>query len=222
MEITFNGCDEQECASLSRQSQNLSTVPEGYEYKQSTTQAFYFIEDIENIKIGDWILSFNGDEVIGARQWTGSVIDVAAMGNDGSGYTKGYLEVGEIPSFKILREGELINLEGDVPAFENNQLFMVSNLTEAVSLPESFILNRAYPNPFNPTTTLNFALPVETNVLLEVYDINGRLIKTLIKSDMEAGYHSVIWNADQHSSGMYFVKMIAGEYMNTQKLMLVK
>jgi len=80
MEITFNGCDEQECASLSRKSQNLSTVPEGFDYSQSTQQAFYFLESIENIEVGDWILSFNGDEVIGARQWMGDIIDVPAMG----------------------------------------------------------------------------------------------------------------------------------------------
>ena len=222
MEITFNGCDEQECASLSRQSQNLSTVPEGYEYKQSTTQAFYFIEDIENIEIGDWILSYNGDEVIGARQWTGSFIDIPAMGNDGSDYTKGYMETGEVPSFKILRNGELIDLEGDIPAFENNQLYMVSSLTEAIPLPETFSLDRAYPNPFNPTTTLRFAIPVDSEVSLSVYNLQGREVTTLIDANMDAGYHSVVWNADSHASGMYFVKMVAGEFVNTQKLMLVK
>jgi len=147
---------------------------------------------------------------------------VPAMGDDGSDYTKGYIEVGSVPSFKILRGDELINLEGDIPAFENNQLYMVSSLTEAVALPESFSLDRAYPNPFNPTTTLSFALPVTSNVLLEVYDINGRLINELIKGNMDAGYHSVIWNADNNASGVYFVKMVAGDFVNTQKLMLVK
>jgi len=53
-------------------------------FNQSTKQAFYFIESIENIEVGDWILAYNGDEVIGARQWTGSILDVPAMGNDGS------------------------------------------------------------------------------------------------------------------------------------------
>ena len=127
-----------------------------------------------------------------------------------------------MPSFKIVRGDELINLDGDIQAFENNQLFMVSSLTEAVALPEIFSLDRAYPNPFNPTTTLSFALPVISNVILEVYDINGRLINELINSNMDAGYHSVIWNADNNASGVYFVKMVAGDFVNTQKLMLVK
>ena len=55
-----------------------------------------------------------------------------------------------------------------------------------------------------------------------MYDINGRLINELIKSNMDAGYHSVIWNADNNASGVYFVKMVAGDFVNTQKLMLVK
>ena len=89
-------------------------------------------------------------------------------------------------------------------------------------LPKEFTLSPAYPNPFNPTTTLSFALPVISNLLLEVYDINGRLINKLLKSNMDSGYHSVIWNADNNASGVYFVKMVTPEFTKTQKLMLVK
>jgi hypothetical protein len=52
--------------------------------------------------------------------------------------------------------------------------------------------------------------------------MQGREIFTLINSNMNAGYHSIAWNADSYSSGVYFVKMVAGEYISTQKLMLVK
>ena len=82
------------------------------------------------------------------------------MGDDGSDYTDGYIEVGVVPSFKILRNNELINLEGDIPSWDNNQLFIMSSLTETVALSETFSLDSVYPNPFNPTTTLSFALPV--------------------------------------------------------------
>ena len=94
--------------------------------------------------------------------------------------------------------------------------------SSSIIVPATYALESAYPNPFNPTTTLNFALPVKTNVILEVYDINGRIINELINTNMDAGYHSVIWNADNNASGVYFVKMVAGEFVNTQKLMLVK
>jgi len=91
-----------------------------------------------------------------------------------------------------------------------------------INTPKEFNLDTAYPNPFNPVTNINFTLPFESGVTLEVYDMQGRIIELLVSGDMKPGYHSVIWNADKHSSGVYFVKMIAGEYVNTQKLMLVK
>ena len=96
---------------------------------------------------------------------------------------------------------------------------MVSNLTP---LPESYSLSSAYPNPFNPVTRLEFGLPLDGNVSIDVYNLQGRLIETLAKGHMEAGYHFVVWNADSHASGVYFVKMVSGEYVKTQKLMLVK
>jgi hypothetical protein len=89
-------------------------------------------------------------------------------------------------------------------------------------LPTEYMLSSAYPNPFNPVTTLNFSLPKSQEVILQVYNLQGRVIETLVNSNMEAGYHSVIWDADNHSSGMYFVKMQAGSFLKTQKLMLVK
>ena len=94
--------------------------------------------------------------------------------------------------------------------------------SSSIIVPATYALESAYPNPFNPITTLSFALPVKTNVILEVYDINGRIINELINTNMDAGYHSVIWNADNNASGVYFVKMVAGDFVNTQKLMLVK
>ena len=121
----------------------------------------------------------------------------------------------------LLSGGKLTTLEGDVPAWSDNGLFMVSSLSQVV-LPETFSLDRAYPNPFNPTTTLSFALPIETEVSLSVYNLQGREVFTLIDAKMDAGYHYVTWDANTYVSGVYFVKMVAGEFVNTQKLMLVK
>ena len=198
------------------------SILENYEYIQSSHQAFYFIESIENIQEGDWVLSYNGDELIGSRMWNGDVIDVPVMGNDGNSYSENYLNVGETPQFKILRDDKLIDLEGDINTFENNGLFMISNLSQAVPVPNDFSLDRAYPNPFNPVTTLNFGIPVDSEVYLSIYNLQGREVSSLISGNMEAGYHSVVWNANTFASGVYFVKMIAGEYVSTQKLMLVK
>ncbi|MDP6570752.1 MAG: T9SS type A sorting domain-containing protein, partial [Candidatus Marinimicrobia bacterium] len=67
-----------------------------------------------------------------------------------------------------------------------------------------------------------FGIPEDGDVSIEVYNLQGRLIATLLSQNIKAGYHSVTWNADNHSSGMYFVQMVSGEYLKTQKLMLVK
>jgi len=89
-------------------------------------------------------------------------------------------------------------------------------------IPHSFSLYNAYPNPFNPTTTIEFAISTEVYTNISIYDVNGRIVETLVNSKIEPGYNSIQWNASSHASGIYFVKMVAGEYVETQKLMLVK
>ena len=128
-----------------------------------------------------------------------------------------------MPTFKLLKNatGELIELGGDVDEWTSNGVFTISGLTE-VQTPEEFGLDSAYPNPFNPVTTLSFKLPMDSQVSIQVYNVQGRLIETLVDYNMQSGYHSITWNADQHSSGMYFVKMISGDHISTQKLLLVK
>ena len=78
------------------------------------------------------------------------------------------------------------------------------------------------PQPGFEPTTLNFAIPTASDVSLSVYNMQGREVASLVNGNMEAGYHSVVWNADSHSSGVYFIKMVSGEYVKTQKLMLIK
>jgi len=69
---------------------------------------------------------------------------------------------------------------------------------------------------------LRFAIPIDSEVSLSIYNMQGREISSLIKDNMKAGYHSIVWDANSFASGVYFVHMIAGDYMNTQKIMLIK
>jgi len=156
------------------------------------------------------------------NHWYGEATDVPAMGSDGSDYTKGYMEVGSVPSFKILRGDELINLEGDIPAWGINQLYLVSSLTEAMSLPKSFSLDSAYPNPFNPVTMVSMSIPVEMEVHVTIHDILGREITELANGVYSTGNYELHWDAGNQASGIYFVKMSAGGQTNIQKLMLIK
>ena len=90
------------------------------------------------------------------------------------------------------------------------------------TIPIQFGLEQNYPNPFNPITKITYGVPEQVNIQIIVYDLAGRQVETLVNQFQAPGYHSINWNADNHPSGMYFVRMIAGEYVSTQKLMLVK
>ena len=90
-------------------------------------------------------------------------------------------------------------------------------------IPTKFALHPPYPNPFNPTTTIQFDL-VETwrATSLRVFDITGRVVGVLVNGRMVTGEYEVQWNASQHSSGIYFVELVAGEKRDVQKLILLK
>jgi hypothetical protein len=90
------------------------------------------------------------------------------------------------------------------------------------ALPEEFSLSMPYPNPFNPSTTISYDVPSDMNINLAVYDIRGRMVTELANGMREQGRYDVIWNAENQSSGVYFMKLVAGNTMKTQKMMLVK
>jgi len=83
-------------------------------------------------------------------------------------------------------------------------------------------LNNAYPNPFNPATTISYGVPEDSFVKLTIYDMMGREVATLFNDIKPAGYHALVWNASNNASGMYFVQLISEDFVQTQKLMLVK
>ncbi len=89
-------------------------------------------------------------------------------------------------------------------------------------IPEVFALDQNRPNPFNPTTEINFSLPKTCQVKLEVYNIMGQKVTTLIDSRYDAGFHSCIWDASGSASGVYFYQIKAGEFTDTKKMILLK
>ncbi len=93
---------------------------------------------------------------------------------------------------------------------------------EATEIPVSFELKGAFPNPFNPTTTIEFALPTTEMVSLNVYNLNGQLVNTLVDGALDAGKHSVTFDATGLASGVYLYTIEAGAYTATSKMVLVK
>ena len=120
-----------------------------------------------------------------------------------------------------------ISFEDVILAGENGTPITSSSSSVVVNtndmLPIKTSLNASYPNPFNPSTTINYDLAADGYVSILVYDALGREVAALFNGDQVAGSnHQVTWNASDQASGAYFLRMTAGSYTNTQKLMLVK
>ncbi len=90
------------------------------------------------------------------------------------------------------------------------------------AVPEVFMLNQNYPNPFNPTTIMSFSLPENRKVNLAVYNVLGELVSVMINREMEAGNHRVEFNASSLAPGVYFYRLIAGDYTSVKKMTLLK
>ena len=207
----------------------MPITPEGFEYTQSTLQGFYFIEEAtyDGIEIsdGDWIVAYNDNVVVGSWPWRGAYTTVPAMGYDGSEETIGYMENGELPTFKLFKaeDGSLndMSIVDDINPWSNNGATVIT-LSGSTPMPTEIALNGSYPNPFNPSTTISFNIPADMHVSLVIYDINGRMVSELVNGMRSANEYNVVWNANQNASGVYFVKLAAGNSVHTQKIMLVK
>ncbi len=92
----------------------------------------------------------------------------------------------------------------------------------STEIPVSFALYQNYPNPFNPVTRINFDLPEDAFVTMKLFDILGRVVKTLVSQNLKAGKFYTELNASELSGGVYFYKIEAGEFVDSKKLVLVK
>ncbi len=122
---------------------------------------------------------------------------------------------GEDQFLIIANHGITIN---DVYTF-NSSILTGIKLNKAVS---TFTLNQNYPNPFNPTTTISYQLPVNSKVVLKIYDLLGREVATLVNGDQISGSHQVQFDGSKFASGVYFYRIEAGSFVQTKKLILLK
>jgi len=97
-----------------------------------------------------------------------------------------------------------------------------SEININAGLPSEYGLSQNYPNPFNPATRIDFQLPEKNYVTLRIYDILGNLVSTLVDQEMDAGFHSISWNAGDFASGIYFYILNSNNFTATKKLILLK
>ncbi len=94
-------------------------------------------------------------------------------------------------------------------------------------IPEKFSLSQNYPNPFNPQTKIKFDVPANvkgqtSNVKLVIYDLLGREVTTLVNEELKPGTYEADWDGSNFSSGVYFYKIISGDFVETKKMVLMK
>jgi hypothetical protein len=91
-----------------------------------------------------------------------------------------------------------------------------------VGVPTKHALSQNYPNPFNPVTKINFEIPNNSKVVLQVFDVTGKLVSELMNKELQAGYYKVDFNGANFASGIYFYRLVANDFIQTKKMLLVK
>ncbi len=104
----------------------------------------------------------------------------------------------------------------------NDLLGIVSVEEDVSTTPFSFQLEQNYPNPFNPVTTISYLLPSRSEVRLTIYNILGEEITRLFDGIQPGGFHRITWDASGVSSGIYFYRIQAGDFVQTRKMLLLK
>ena len=120
-----------------------------------------------------------------------------------------------------------ITANGEYAVFSTNFPTDIEDNQQGSILPIRFELNQNYPNPFNPVTTIEYSIPARSHISIEVYNIIGQKVNTLIDSEQSAGTYSITWNGvdasgQKVSSGVYMYRFQAGDHIETKKMLLLK
>jgi hypothetical protein len=174
--------------------------------------------------IDDNIVSIEADGFIGGVQMTLKHGDDFSIEMTDRALFADYLTTGNETRLLVItpETEDLFIYEGE---FEITELIVANSQNEvSVDLPlaASFSISDAYPNPFNPTTTMTLTMPVSGEMQVDVYNLLGQSVASLTSGYKDAGIYNLTWDASDVSSGMYFVKAQADGFTKTQKLMVVK
>ena len=148
------------------------------------------------------------DDVTSVMIWNSTGIDIS---NFVVGYRGQFIGVGSQYNEQYQL---LVGYQSDITT--------VVGVDEEAIIVDKFDLYPAFPNPFNPSTQLSFSVDSPSDIRVEIYDISGKLVDSIISGFFQSGLHIAHWNAKGYSSGMYFVHLIKGHQKLTQKVMLLK
>jgi hypothetical protein len=152
--------------------------------------------------------------------------ELAALDSDGDGFTNG--EELQDPNGEwmegMAQPGDisLVTAPGD-----SNSKPSATSVTDLFGNPAIYELHGNYPNPFNPSTNIQFTIPQPGNVKIDIYNINGELVSSLTNKDFAIGTHSVTWNGKDNSgssvsSGIYLYRMTSNNFVQSNRMLLLK
>ena len=134
-----------------------------------------------------------------------------------------------VPPFPVTKDSLAVgkhSVVGEVGIGFSDTLWVTVNTLTAVreepAVPQGYVLENNYPDPFNPSTTIGYRLPVRSHVTLLIYDMLGKAVATLVNGQQNAGTYSIAFNAGELSSGTYFYRLQAGTFTETKKLTVIK
>ncbi|MEK7631710.1 MAG: peptidoglycan DD-metalloendopeptidase family protein [Patescibacteria group bacterium] len=195
----------------------------------------YFIQPYDGGTYGPIMLVYNPNGPSEAYGVSGSFLYAYTMGLDGSGVRLSTRIGSPTEAFSGNRQqfqyGYMtINYGTNVTyVYLNDNTEIWNSQTGAhlgkvaqTTLPTVFALNQNYPNPFNPATTIAYSLPSATHVTLDIYNVLGQRVTTLVDEQQAAGEHTATWDANPFSSGVYFYRIQTEEATETKKMLLLK
>jgi len=191
----------------------VGTTPQNFGFE--TNAVVYFgASDITQINSEGDILFEAPNQRLGIGANNNNIISQtghSAVGDfDGDGKNDFLFTQGSDPNF----------VKAPVYVFSSNE-FSVGKEDEITQIKD-FRLSQNYPNPFNPSTNISYSIPQTSDVSLKVYDVTGRLVSTLVNSRQASGTYDVSLNASSWASGIYFYRIVAGDYVKTRKFTLIK
>ena len=195
-----------------------NTITNNSSYGISTQEEVSPVVNYNNLNDNGQYAFFNNSphEIDAKLNWWGTV-PTAEM--DAGGNPK---DISAIYDFHDDSTRGLVNYAGWLV-----EPFISIDEEKSSGLPNEFDLSQNYPNPFNPVTTIAYALPKQANVRLIIYNLLGQEIARLVDNGQEAGFYSVRWNGRTSggslaASGIYFYRLIAGDFVETKKMMLLR
>lgn len=178
--------------------------------------------NIEGIKANGDTVVINDPFPTSGGNWSGSVDDgdvlsetIYSINPSFVDAANGDFRVQASALYTLGHDGEII---GDRRWADQS----ITGIDDEIALPDGFELSQNFPNPFNPSTTIRFAIPVSGKVKLQVYNVLGALVETLVDESKAAGQYSINWNASKVASGIYFYRLNLEGNVKVRKMMLLK